>query len=51
MLRFEKQSKNILEKFKANKIITPTNAPKDIYNFILKNFLHVSILLGHLQGK
>jgi hypothetical protein len=30
--------------------ITPTNAPK-IYNFILKSLLHVSTLLGHLQGE
>jgi hypothetical protein len=31
-------------------IITPPNAPRNIYNFILKNLLHVSALLGHLQG-
>jgi hypothetical protein len=30
-------------------IITPINAPKNIYNFILKNLLHVSALLGHLR--
>jgi hypothetical protein len=36
---------------KMFEIITPTNTPKNIYNFILKNLLHVSALLGHLLGE
>jgi hypothetical protein len=32
-------------------IVPPTNAPKYMYNFILKSLLHVSALVGHLQGE
>jgi hypothetical protein len=32
-------------------IITPTNAPKNIYNFILKNLLHVLSYATSLKGK
>jgi hypothetical protein len=41
----------VLKQKKVYEIITPTNTPKNIYNFILKNPLHVSALLGHLRGE
>jgi hypothetical protein len=46
LFHFEKLSRPLQLEY-----LKPSNAPKEIYNFILKSLLHVSALLCHLQGE